>query len=106
MQPRTKAPRGYSAAGYLFDPGVWVRECAALWLEDGSDAFVGRDDVEACEEAVVGESNDAFCGGKGLTKTSIERRGVGAVRFVKRDECGGRGDPSGCRGEARFGRAY
>ena len=37
----------------LFDPGVLVRECAALWLEDGSDAFVGRDDVEACEEAVV-----------------------------------------------------
>ena len=37
----------------LFDPGVRVGECEALWLEDGLDALVGRDDVEACEEAVV-----------------------------------------------------
>jgi len=48
----------------LFDSGVRVGECAALWLEDGSDALVGRDDVEACEEAVVRESNDAFRGGE------------------------------------------
>jgi hypothetical protein len=37
----------------LFDSGVRVGERAALWLEDGSDALVGRYDVEACEEAVV-----------------------------------------------------
>jgi hypothetical protein len=37
----------------LFDSGVRFGERAALWLEDGSDAPVGRYDVEACEEAVV-----------------------------------------------------
>ena len=37
----------------LFDSGVRIGECAALWLEDGPDALVGRDDVEACKEAVV-----------------------------------------------------
>ena len=89
-----------------FNPGVGVSERAALWLEDGSDAPVGRDDVEACEEAVVRESNDAFRSGERFSKTCVKRRGVGAVCFVKRDERSRRGDPSGCRGEARFSRAY
>ena len=48
----------------LFDSGVRVGESAALWLEDGPDVLVGRDDVEACKEAVVRESNDAFCCGE------------------------------------------
>ena len=91
---------------FLLDSGVWFGERAALWLEDGSDAPVGRDDVEACEEAVVRESNDAFRSGERFSKTCVKRRGVGAVCFVKRDERSRRGDPSGCRGEARFGRAY
>ena len=47
----------------LFDAGVRVGEGTALWLEDGSDTLVGRDDVEPCEEVVVRESNDTFrCG--------------------------------------------
>ena len=65
-----------------------------------------HDDIETCKEVVACESNDTFCGGKGPTKTSVERLGVGAVHFVERDECGGRGNPSGCQGEAGFGRAY
>jgi hypothetical protein len=49
---------------FLFDAGVWVGEGTALWLEDGLDVFVGRDDVEPCEEVVVRESNDTFRGGE------------------------------------------
>ena len=48
----------------LFDAGVRVGEDTALWLEDGSDTFVGRDNIEPCKEVVVCESNDAFRGGE------------------------------------------
>jgi hypothetical protein len=44
----------------LFDSGVRVGECAALWLEDGPDMLVRCDNVEACKEAVAQESNVAF----------------------------------------------
>jgi hypothetical protein len=40
-----------------------------------------------------------FRSGEIFSETCVERRGVGAVCFVKRDECGGGGNPSGCRGE-------
>ena len=37
----------------LFNAGIQVGEGTALWLEDGSDALVGRNDVETCKEVVV-----------------------------------------------------
>ena len=48
----------------VFVTGFWVTEGAALWLEDGTDAFVGHEDVEPCEEVVVCEGNDALRSGK------------------------------------------
>ena len=48
----------------LFNAGVRIGEGTVLWLEDGADALVGRDDVETCEEVVVHESNDTFRGGE------------------------------------------
>lgn len=48
----------------LLDASIRVDEGTAVWLDDGSDALVGRDDVETCEEVVVRESNDTFHGGK------------------------------------------
>jgi len=47
-----------------FDAGVQVGEGTALWLEDGADALVGRDDIETCEVVAVRESNDPFHGGE------------------------------------------
>jgi len=43
-----------------FDPGVGVSERAALWLEDGPDALVGRDHVEPGEQVVVRQREDAL----------------------------------------------
>ena len=83
----------------VLEAGVGVRKGTALRLEDGLDALVRSDDVEPRKEVVVCQGNDALRGREELFETGIERRGVGALRFVKSDERGGRGDPSGCRGE-------
>ena len=47
-----------------FDPGVGVSERAALGLEDGTDALVGRDHVEPSEQVVVRQREDALGGGE------------------------------------------
>ena len=44
----------------LFDSSVQVGECAALWLEDGPDMLVGRDDVEACERLLFERAMTCF----------------------------------------------
>ena len=87
----------------MFNAGVRVGEGTALWLEDRGDAFVRGDHVEPREEVVVRQSNDALCGGEGLPEAHIECRGIVTARLVECDECRGRGDPSGHRGEAGCG---
>ena len=88
----------------MFDAGVWVSEGAVLRLEDGADVFVRCNNVEPREDVVVRQSSDALHCGKSLLEAGVEHCGVVSARFVERDERGGRGDPSGCEGEAGCGR--
>ena len=87
-----------------FGPGIGIREGAALGLEDRADALVGRNHVEPREEVVVCQRDDALCGEKRLLEAGVERLCVVRARLVERYERVRRGDPSGCRGEARGGR--
>ena len=87
----------------LLDSGIRVGECAALWLEDGSDTLVWHDDVEACKEVVVHQCNDALRGGEVSSEASIERGHIVVDAVVERDERVGCSDPSGCRGETGGG---
>jgi hypothetical protein len=44
----------------VFDASVGVGDGAALWLDDGADAFVRCDDVEICTKFVICQSNTVF----------------------------------------------
>ena len=86
---RTEEPRVIAAVPdkeFVLDSCVGVGEGTALWLEDGSNAFVWGDNIESCEQVVVCQSNDALCGGEGLPEAGVEGQGVRAYLLVARNE--------------------
>jgi len=60
----------------MFDAGVRVSEGAALWLEDGADRFVRRNNIEPRKDVVVYQSSDALCGGKSLLEAGVQHCGI------------------------------
>ena len=86
---RAEEPRVIAAVPdkeFVLDSCVGVGEGTALWLEDGSNAFVWGDNVESCEQVVVCQSNDTLRGGEGLPEAGVEGRGVRAYLLVARNE--------------------
>ncbi len=72
---RAEEPRVIAAMPdkeFVLDSCVGVGEGTALWLEDGSNAFVWGDNIESCEQVVVRQSDNAPCGGEGLPKAGIK----------------------------------
>ena len=61
---------------FVFHTGVSISEHALLWLEDGVDASTRCDDVESCNEGVVGQGGDMLGGGHCLTEDFALRGGL------------------------------